>query len=229
MIQSSIRGDRIRATIFLEDEDGIRRTFPDWLIKSELEKFLKEHPNGKSENGEKVKFSFNAFSWVFYSNEVRYGYEDQTHNLSGTMYDCQNVKIGKNELYIFKLEKIVYQETYPPSIDRRMRQLKTDKKKIDKIEEEVERIANDGSIVSELESSEKLRVLIAELNSLLIQHPNIEEEIDRLSVIIRETEPTNKMMVMYINIYSNNKKCNFVAQEILAYKVWPFPILQWLN
>lgn len=221
-----MRGERIKATVFLESEDGRKRTFPDWLTKFNLEKFFKEYPEGKTKNGHSVKFCYDGFSWVFYSNEVKYGYRDPVHNITGTLYDCQNTSIGKNELYVFKLEKILYQETYSPIIDKRLQQLTTAKNRIHEIESEIEKIANDPD---ELDFSEKIRVLIAELNSLLIQHPNIEGEIERLLRLTQETESKNKIIVMYINIYSNNKKRNFFAQEILVYKIWPFPILQWLD
>lgn len=222
----SVRGDHIQATVFLEDSDGVERKLPDWMTKHLLEKFLKENPGGKTKYGYPAKFCFDGFSWSFYSKEVEYNYRDPIHNVTGTLYNCQNIPIGKNELYTFKLEKVLYQPTNIQGfVDTRIQALLDDKTRIHSIESEIERMANDLEIT---DFSEKLRELIFELNHLLTQHPNIDEELNHLRELIARERKDN-LLVMYINIYNKNRKQNFVAQQVIIYKIWPFPILQWYD
>ena len=190
----SLRGDHIQATVFLEYSDGISRKLPDWM-------------NKKSD----------GFSWNFYSNEMNNNFSDDVHNVYGTMYDCQNSMIGKNEMYIFKLEKVVYQEKESaPQLDTLIKA----RDRIYHIKCEIEEMANDTEVT---DYSTELSGLVVELNYYVNRYPDIDGEIRK-----GMREKKDNMIIMYINMYTKNSKQLFVGQQVLMYKIWPFPILQWV-
>jgi hypothetical protein len=105
---------KVNYTVFLDDSDGKSRSFPDWLNKYKLTRFFKEYPGGKDSYGRTVKCMFDTFSWDCYMSETKFNQTikcNDKYTFTGTVYDCRNAIIGHNELYTFKLEKIMYQET----------------------------------------------------------------------------------------------------------------------
>jgi hypothetical protein len=223
---------KVNYTVFLDNSDGEKRSFPDWLNKYKLTRFFKEYPGGKDSYGCSVKCMFNAFSWDCYVSETKFNQtiKCNKYTFTGTVYDCRDAVIGNNELYTFKLEKIMYQETNEYSSEMhvlmsRIMQLTEIKIEIREIESDIENMANDPSIT---DFSEQLKIKIERLNILLQEHPELEAELHRLKLLVHEQYKPN-LMIMFINIHSKNKRVKIVPQEILVYRIAYFPICQWYD